>query len=350
MTTTFKSLSDILNHGFDTLIDVRSPAEFDEDHIPGAINLPALTNEERAKVGTLYVQDSPFNARKLGAALVARNVAAHLEGPLKDHLGSWRPLVYCWRGGQRSGSFGAILTQIGWRAHVVEGGYQTFRGLVHGTMYEQPVPHRLILLDGNTGTAKTDILHRLDRLGVQVLDLEGLANHRGSLLGGMDGGQPTQKGFETAVAVALARLDPTRPVIIEAESSKVGKRIVPPMLWAAMKAAPRVEIDAPLEARATFLAQAYNDIGGDIDGLRAKLEILRRHRGSVVDGWLKLLDARAVEPLARALMEDHYDPTYRSSRKRHGPDVLKRFDVAALAETDRVTLAQRIFDWVATIS
>ncbi|MDC1501373.1 tRNA 2-selenouridine(34) synthase MnmH, partial [Octadecabacter sp.] len=260
MKTAFTSLRDLLNHGFDTVIDVRSPAEFAEDHVPGAINLPALSNDQRAQVGTVYVQISPFKARKMGAAMVARNVAAHLEGPLKDHLGSWRPLVYCWRGGQRSGSFASILTQIGWRAEVVDGGYQAFRNLVHDVLYKDAVPHRLILLDGNTGTAKTDLLHRLDRLGVQVLDLEGLANHRGSLLGEMDGGQPAQKGFETALACALLKLDPTRPTLVEAESSKVGERVVPPTLWAAMKAAPRIEIDAPLDARAAYLADAYADV------------------------------------------------------------------------------------------
>ncbi|MCF2871655.1 tRNA 2-selenouridine(34) synthase MnmH [Octadecabacter sp. G9-8] len=350
MKTTFTTLRDLLNHGFDAVIDVRSPAEFAEDHVPGAINLPALSNDERAEVGTIYVQVSPFKARKMGAALVARNVAAHLEGPLKDHLGSWRPLVYCWRGGQRSGSFASILTQIGWRADVIEGGYQSFRNLVHDVLYHDPVPHRLILLDGNTGTAKTDILHRLDALGVQVLDLEGLANHRGSLLGEMDGGQPAQKGFETALALALTRLDPARPVIVEAESSKVGDRIVPPMLWAAMKAAPRIEIDAPLDARAAYLADAYADVSADGDKLRTKLDILRRHRGSRVDGWLALLDAGEFEALARALMDDHYDPTYRSGRRRHDADVLQRFDVAGLTADDRDGLAHRIADWVTSVS
>ena len=350
MKTSFASLSDILNHGFDTVIDVRSPAEFAEDHVPGAINLPALSNEQRAEVGTIYVQVAPFKARKIGAALVARNVADHLEGPLKDLEGSWRPLVYCWRGGQRSGSFASILSQIGWRAEVIDGGYQSFRNLVHDVLYKDAVSHRLVLLDGNTGTAKTDILHRLDALGVQVLDLEGLANHRGSLLGEMDGGQPAQKGFETALACALARLDPTRPVIVEAESSKVGERVVPPSLWAAMKAAPRIEIDAPLDARARYLANAYADVSADTAGLTHKLEILRRHRGSLVDGWLALLNAGEFEILARALMDEHYDPTYRSGRTRHGAEVLMRFDVQDLDVQARANLADRIAAWVASLS
>ena len=156
----------LLGHDFDTVIDVRSPAEFAEDHVPGAINLPVLSNEERASVGTIYVQESAFLARKIGAALVARNAAAHIEGPLADRDGSWRPLVYCWRGGQRSGSFASILAQIGWRTEVLEGGYQSWRRMVNTALYDVPLRHRFVLLDGNTGTAKTDVIHRLSGLGV----------------------------------------------------------------------------------------------------------------------------------------------------------------------------------------
>ena len=178
MALSFETLRDLLDHGYDTVIDVRSPAEYAEDHIPGAINLPVLDNEERARVGTIYKQQSPFLARKLGAALVFRNAAAHVEGPLAHHDGAWRPLVYCWRGGQRSGSMTWMLQQIGWRAEVIAGGYRTYRRLVHDILYDTPLPHRLILLDGYTGTAKTEILHHLAGLGTQVLDLEGLAEQR----------------------------------------------------------------------------------------------------------------------------------------------------------------------------
>ena len=349
MTTRFATLKDLLNHGFDTIIDVRSPAEFAEDHVPGAINLPALNNAQRADVGTIYVQDTPFNARKVGAGLVARNVADHLDGPLKDMDGGWQPLVYCWRGGQRSGSFASILSQIGWRAEVLEGGYQSFRNLVHGAVYEDPIPHRLVLLDGNTGTAKTDILHLLAQRDVQVLDLEGLANHRGSLLGSMTGGQPSQKAFETAVACALVRFDPARPVVVEAESSKVGARIVPPSLWTAMKAAPRIEIEATLDQRAAYLAEAYADLSKDRNTFATKLEVLRRHRGGLVDGWLAQLNAREFRALAKGLMENHYDPTYRASRARHGAKVLKAFAAYGLDHSERENLADQIAGWVAAL-
>ena len=192
------SLSDLSALPFDTVIDVRSPAEFAEDHIPGAINLPVLDNDERARVGTIYVQDSPFEARKIGAALVARNAAKHIEERLMDHDRDWKPLIYCWRGGQRSGSFATILKQVGWRAKVVEGGYRSYRRLVKQAVYDTPFTAPVTLLDGNTGSAKTEILTLLQARGVQVIDLEGLANHRGSLFGAMAGGQ---RWWKAAIAV-----------------------------------------------------------------------------------------------------------------------------------------------------
>ncbi|MFW8634169.1 tRNA 2-selenouridine(34) synthase MnmH [Cribrihabitans pelagius] len=329
MALRFTSLQEFYAHGRDTVIDVRSPAEYAEDHVPGAINMPVLDNEERARVGTIYVQESPFLARKLGAALVFRNAADHIEQRLSHHEGGWRPLVYCWRGGQRSGSFTWMLQQIGWRAEVVEGGYQTYRRLVHKALYESKLPHRLVALDGYTGSAKTEVLKRAGALGVQVLDLEGLANHRGSLLGEMAEPQPSQKGFESALCGALLPLDPERPVLVEAESSKIGQRIIPPAVWEAMKAARRVDLQAPAGARCRYLTEAYDDILSDAEKLRGKLEALRAHRsGAVVDGWIALIAAGDKPGLTRALMEQHYDPAYRKSRAAAGAEV------AAVVETD----------------
>ncbi len=323
MAISFTSLPDIYAHGFDTVIDVRSPAEHLEDHLPGAINLPVLDNEERARVGTIYVQESPFLARKLGAALVFRNAANAIEQSLSHHDGGWRPLVYCWRGGQRSGSFTWMLQQIGWRAEVIGGGYRTYRRMVNRYLYDDPLPHRMVALDGFTGTAKTDLLKVLHARDVQVLDLENLANHRGSMLGEMPGGQPSQKAFESALARALCALDPARPVVIEAESSKIGERILPPSLWAALKAAPRIEIQASIEDRTGYLVQAYDDILSDAAGLRDRLGHLRKHRGhEVVDGWFELIAAGDKAGVTRALMEQHYDPSYLKSRKASGTQLI----------------------------
>ena len=347
MARAFPSVQGLLAHGFDDLIDVRSPAEFAEDRIPGAINLPVLSNEERAEVGTIYVQDSPFRARKLGAALVVRNAATHLEGPLRDREGGWRPLVYCWRGGQRSGFFATLLKEIGWRAETVEGGYRTWRRLVQRSLYEEPLPHRLVLLDGLTGTGKTDLLHRLDALGAQVLDLEGLARHRGSLLGALPGGQPGQKAFETALVARLAAFDPARPVLAEAESSKIGDLSLPPSLWAAMQAARRIEVTAPPEARVRYLARPYADLFADRDRLEPLLHQLIPLRGrATVEGWTQLLAERRFEDLSAALALDHYDPAYRRSRARHPAPSVLSVPAGDLTEADLDRAAHRIAEAV----
>lgn len=342
----FTSLDKILNHGFDTVIDVRSPAEFAEDHIPGAINLPALSNDQRAEVGTIYTQISAFDGRKIGAGMVIRNVADHIDGPLMEKDGAWRPLVYCWRGGQRSGVFSTLLSEIGWRADTVKGGYTSFRRLVKTSLYDAPLAHRLVLLDGYTGTAKTEILPRLTARGVQTIDLEGLACHRGSLLGEMPGGQPSQKAFETGLAVALSKMDPTRPVMVEAESSKIGRIAIPSSVFAAMRKAPRIVIQAPLSARAKYLATAYRDVISDPAAVKEKLEPLRRLRGhATVDRWVDLSKAGELVDLSHALMVDHYDPSYAKSRKIDQREVLG--DV--LAETLDDAGQERAADQIAEL-
>ncbi len=321
---------------FDTIIDVRSPAEFAEDHVPGAINLPVLSNEERAEVGTLYVQDDPFKARKIGAALVAINTAKHLQTTLFEKPGRWRPLVYCWRGGQRSGSFATILREIGWRVAVLDGGYKSYRRAVQSRLYEGTPPWRFVVLDGNTGTGKTELIGRLGDYGLQGLDLEALANHRGSLFGYRPGGQPTQKAFESAVYDALRRYDPSRPIVVEAESSKIGRVIIPPVVWRAMEAAPRIVVTASLEARAAFLARIYADIALDGDRLIDRLDAIKPYQsGETIERWIALAQANDHKTLAAELMAQHYDPRYARERARHGRETLaevsaERLDAAGL--------------------
>ncbi|WP_373635696.1 tRNA 2-selenouridine(34) synthase MnmH [Yoonia sp. SS1-5] len=343
MPVTFKTLDAMLDHGFDTVIDVRSPAEFAADHVPGAINLPALSNAERAEVGTIYKQVSPFDGRKIGAAMVIRNLANHLDGPLSEKDGSWRPLVYCWRGGQRSGVFAGLLGEVGWRAETVKGGYQTYRRLVNTALYDQPLAHRLILLDGNTGTAKTELLHRLAARGVQMIDLEGLARHRGSLLGAQPGGQPAQKAFETAIANALRGMTPDLPVLIEAESSKIGRLVIPPSLWVAMLQAPRIVLDVPQAARAQYLATAYHDVIADPNIVATRLAPLRRLRGHrVVDRWVALSQQGELVDLSYALMQDHYDPAYEKSRRIDDRDIIARIAANTLDDDAQEKAADQI--------
>lgn len=345
------SLNDLFNHGFDCVIDVRSPSEFEQDHLPGAINLPVLDDTERARVGTMYKQESSFKARKIGAALVFRNAARHIEGPLAQHDGGWKPLVYCWRGGQRSGTFGWLLKEIGWRAEIVDGGYRTYRRLVSAALYDSALAHRLIQLGGYTGTAKTELLPLVARRGVQILDLEGLARHRGSLLGQLPGGQPSQKAFETALAKTLQGLDPARPVVVEAESSKIGDLNLPPSLWDAMKVAPWIEVAAPVEARARYLAEAYDDILSDGARLKTLLNPLRFHRGhGLVDRWGDLVDADERLALCRSLAEEHYDPAYDKSCRAVSPQVLARFRTETLDGVALEAMADRIADFLQTTS
>lgn len=311
---TLSTLDDLDTLGVDTIIDVRAPAEFAEDHLPGAINLPVLSDAQRHEVGTIYTQQSPFLARKIGGALVAQNTATHLQGPLAELLGDWQPLVYCWRGGQRSGAFSTILDQVGWRVKLLDGGYRSYRRLIVGMLYDTPLPHRLMLVSGGTGTAKTELLGQLQDAGAQTIDLEGLANHRGSLFGNMGSPQPAQKMFETRLAAELRQLDPTRVTWVEAESSKVGECTVPPSLWAQMRAAPRVEITAPLPARAHYLTTAYADLTEDKQRLRHLIDMLRPyHAAQTIDDWHTCALAGDFAPLAEALITQHYDPRYAKS-------------------------------------
>ena len=320
--------------GFDTVIDVRSPGEFAEDHVPGAVNLPVLSDAERAEVGTLYVQTSKFDARRLGAAYIASNVAGHLQGALRDQPGGWRPLLYCWRGGQRSNAMALILSQVGWRATVLEGGYRTYRRGVAARLYETGLDLDMVLLDGPTGVGKTELLARLNARGVQTLDLEALARHRGSLFGEM-GGQPSQKLFESRLAAALADVDSARPLVVEAESSRIGERFLPPALWSAMQAGRLIELDAPPQARARALLRAYGDLGEDRDRLVDLLQRLPgRHGRKRLAEWTSWARAGELAPLAEALVVEHYDPAYAGSRRNGGGLVLARLDLAAVDAAD----------------
>lgn len=341
-----RNLSDLSKGGFDTIIDVRSPSEFVEDHLPGAVNLPVLTDEERAKVGTIYVQDSPFKARKLGAALVARNAALHIEGPLSEKEGDWQPLIYCWRGGQRSNSLASILSQIGWRASVLTGGYQTYRRLVVDCLYEQSFSAPIVLLDGNTGTGKTELLRLLPKQGVQILDLEEIANHRGSVLG-QTGAQPSQKAFETQLVREIQGLDPKKPVVIEAESSRIGAINLPPKLFEAMKQAPRIDILASINARATYLAESYKYLTVDIDALTKRLMKLVGIQGrTAVDHWIELAQTGHHFELARELITRHYDPRYAKARARRDANGLIQFSAADLSADTLASLSKDIADFV----
>ena len=329
---------------YDAIIDVRSPAEFADDHLPGAISLPVLTNEERAEVGTIYKQESPFKANRIGGAIVARNIARHLETALADKPKSWRPLVYCWRGGMRSNAMATILSSVGWPSGVVKGGYKTWRWeVVAGLEHEESLlPVRLI--DGQTGSGKTALLHAIAGAGGQVVDLEGLANHRGSAFGDFgDGEQPAQRLFESLIWGELRRFDLSKPVFVEAESALVGRRRVPRRLWQSMLAAPRIEVSVPADVRAGFLVEAYADIIADRDRLAAALAKLKGLQSKeTLETWQALADAGAYAALAQELMEQHYDPLYARSRKRRADVPLKQVSLKSLEPDELARIASQL--------
>jgi tRNA 2-selenouridine synthase len=322
---------------FDMIIDVRSPAEFAEDRVPGAVNLPVLDNAERAIIGTTYVQESRFLARRMGAALVARNVARHLEAALKDAPPTFRPLIYCWRGGQRSNAMALILAQVGWRTTVLQGGYKTYRRNVQRRLYDETLGFGLILLDGNTGCGKTDILKRAAARGAQVLDLEALARHRGSLFGALADTQPAQKWFESSLVHELSAMDPSRPVLVEAESNKIGKRTLPPALWQAMLTAGRIELSAPVDERVRYLIEVYPEM---LDAALTRLDVYPGRKQ--LAAWRALADAGQFEDLVREVVERHYDPSYLSSSKRDTRPRLATIELGSLSVTARDSVAQRI--------
>lgn len=317
--------------GFEVIIDVRTPDEFALDHIPGAINYPVLSNEERIEVGTLYKQASPFEAKKVGAARVSRNIALYLERDFLQHGKGWRPLVYCWRGGSRSGAMTHILRQVGWPAAQLQGGYKAFRAGVVQALDELPGQFEFHVVCGETGSAKSRLLHAIAQAGGQVLDLEAIACHKGSVLGLLPNApQPTQKMFETQLWQALRHLDPAKPVFIEAESRKIGKLRLPAKLFEQMSGTANIiQVKATVPARVEFLIRDYNYFLQDPVQLKAQLAYLKDlHGQAVLDNWNSLIDQHAWPELVEDLLCRHYDPAYRKST----PHYLKNLPDARVME------------------
>ena len=304
---------------FDAIVDARSESEFAEDRLPGAINWPVLGDEERRLVGTEYSQLSPFDARKRGAALVARNIARHVETQVMAHPRSWRPLVYCWRGGQRSGALALVLDQIGFNVHVLEGGYRGFRRAVVAELETLPAWPAFRVVCGRTGSAKSRLLQALAAAGEPVLDLEALACHRGSVLGPLPGQpQPSQKAFETRLWQALRGFDPARVVWAEGESRTIGRLRIPEPLLLRLRAAPCVQVQMPLAARVDFLLHDYAHFVEDVASFCARLQALREVRGAtVVERWQAEARAGRVAAVVEALLTQHYDPIYQRSMQRN---------------------------------
>ncbi len=306
---------------FDAIIDVRSPAEFALDHVPGSINLPVLSNEERIEIGTLYKQVSPFAAKKLGAAYVSRNIANHLENSLIDFPREWRPLIYCWRGGERSGAFTHILNRIGWKAMQLESGYQGFRRVVIDGLDRAAKDFSFQVIAGMTGSGKTRILQEIGALGQQILDLEGLAIHRGSILGNEPNiEQPSQKGFETHLWNVFNSLDPSKIVFVESESKKVGGLHIPDPLMGRIREGECIELRSSTNTRVSWLLHEYKHFLSNPESFKDKLILLTSRYGKEqIAKWHTAIDAGDFENLVEELLVMHYDPSYQSSIIRNFP-------------------------------
>ncbi len=306
---------------FDEIIDVRSESEFAEDHIPGAVNYPVLNDAERAAIGTMYKQVSAFDAKKTGAALVSANIARHLSTHLRDRPRGWKPLVYCWRGGGRSSALAHVLGQIGWRVGRLDGGYKAYRRAVIDELHTLPARLDWRVVCGMTGTGKSRLLRALQDQGAQVLDLEALAAHRGSVLGNLPGEpQPSQKLFESSVWHALRGCDRSQPVFVESESKKIGNLRVPEALIDAMWQSACVSIDASVTVRVALLKDEYAHFLDDAQLLNTQLDCLRAlHGNAVIDEWQRLARTGAWDALTEDLLVRHYDPAYTRAIHRHYP-------------------------------
>ena len=303
---------------FDTIIDARSESEFALDHIPGAINCPVLNDEERILVGTTYKQVNAFEAKKIGAPLVARNIARHIETLFADKPRDWKPLVYCWRGGNRSGSMAHILAKVGWPAVQLDGGYKAFRNHVNAALENPPaLPFRVIC--GTTGSGKSRLLETLESIGAQVLDLERLAAHRGSVLGHLPNEpQPSQKAFETRIWDKLRRFDPSKPVFVESESKKVGNLRVPEVVMERMRAAPCISLQLARPKRVDLLMEDYQHFALDPAALNGQLEhLVQLHGRAKIDAWHEMANTGRMPELVDELLVQHYDPAYLRSIDRN---------------------------------
>ena len=331
---------------YDTIIDVRSPSEFEIDHIVGAINCPILYDDERQKVGTIYKQISSFKAKIIGSSLSAKNIAFHIEKEFLEKKGSWKPLIYCWRGGQRSKAFSIVLSEVGWRTYQLSGGYKEYRNDIIKYLDNIGMKLKIILISGKTGSAKTKILHSIRDQGAQILDLEGLARHKGSLLGAIPNlKQPSQKFFESLLFYEINKLNLKKNIFIEAESSKVGNVHIPKSIWSNMILSKRIEVVADVNTRAKFLIDDYQYMCKNpilikpmIKGLKSRLS------NNLIDSWEKLIDEKKWFELTKSFLENHYDTSYSSNTIKNDRKVIRELQATTLNNDDIKNIAKIIIN------
>ncbi|GAB4442265.1 MAG: tRNA 2-selenouridine(34) synthase MnmH [Turneriella sp.] len=315
------------------LIDVRSEGEFAQGHIPGAISLPLFNNAERAEIGTLYKQQGQQPAILRGLGIVGPKMQQLAEAGLA-HARDGRIAVHCWRGGMRSASVAWLFERVGLQVDTLIGGYKAFRRYCHELF---AAPWRMIVIGGKTGTRKTEVLHRARELGIQIVDLEAYANHRGSAFGSMSGlvpavenllhgvrldknHQPTQEHFENLLGYHLHQCDRQKPVLVEDESRLIGRMHIPEAFWAQMRAAPVLVLDTPLEERVRYLTQGYDF---PKEKLRQSLTAIRKRLGDERLGRaITALDQGRLDEVCRIAL-DYYDRAYTFGLSKRDPSTLK---------------------------
>ncbi len=304
---------------YDSIIDVRSESEYALDHIPGAINCPVLNDAQRIEVGTLYKQTSAFEAKKVGAALVAENIALHLQQKFRDQSRDWKPLIYCWRGGNRSGAMAHIFAKIGWPVHQLDGGYKEYRRFITQQIDQQAQTLSFQVICGPTGSGKSRLLQTLAAQGAQVLDLEKLAAHRGSVLGHLPTeSQPTQKMFESRIWQTLRHYVADRPVYVESESKKIGNCRVPELLMEKMRASPCIALELSAESRVQLLMEDYAHFVEQPHLLSVQLDhLLTLHGREKIKRWHAMAESGDLTNLVHELLTEHYDPAYLRSIQRN---------------------------------
>jgi tRNA 2-selenouridine synthase len=325
------------------VIDARSPREYSEDHLPCAVNLPVVDNEEYAEVGTTHRTDT-HRAYVIGVSYALKNISHSIDALVARYPRDARMLVYCFRGGKRSKLWFDALSTIGYRVDRLPGGWKAYRAWVRDELMELPRKFRYHVLCGPTGCGKTRLLSALASVGAQVLDLEDLAQHRGSLIGDIPGvAQPTQKWFDSQLVERLRRFDPALPIWVESESKKIGAIQVPSALLETMHGARLFSLGAPMAERVALWREDYGHFERNLDAMMGRLRFLRPLIGGEEFGrWESLAAERRAPELFQRLMEAHYDPAYARSIGKNYPLIdmaskveLNRLDRESLLETAR---------------